>query len=513
MKLMRRTISAILIIGLAGIVIAAQAQYQRPYRLNDQAMQQLIRRIEVRADRFKISLDRALDRSRLDQTRREDNINQLVSDFEQATNHLRVRFNRRESTIADAQAALERAAWIDRFMVRHRLQSTAERDWRLLKNDLNSLASAYQFGWNWDTPPGGLYGMEPQLTGTYRLNVAQSEDARLAVERLVRGLPYVQRQRISEALLARINVPDVLSLERRGQVVTLASSRAPRTTFEADGREHLERYPNRNLTSRVRSSFIGDQLTINSTGDRATDYSVTFDPLENGRRLRVTRRLYAERLTQPLVIQTIYDRTSDRARWNVFTAASRHPLPGRTADDSIVPNGMLLVTRLNNDLSTERARAGDRFTLTVLSPSGYEGATIEGSVGNIDRSGRLSGRTEMSLNLDQIRLRNGRTYRFDGFIESIRAANGETVQVDTEGTVEDDDSQTERTIQRSAIGAAIGAIIGAIADGGKGAAIGAAVGAGAGAGSVYIQGRDEFVLMSGSELTVRTATFGESALR
>ena len=95
----------------------------------------------------------------------------------------------------------------------------------------------------------------------------------------------------------------------------------------------------------------------------------------------------------------------------------------------------------------------------------------------------------------------------------VRAANAETVRVDSEATVGDDDSQTERTTQRSAIGAAIGAIIGAIADGGKGAAIGAAVGAGAGAGSVYIQGRDDFSLMRGSELTIRATAAGESAQR
>jgi hypothetical protein len=513
MKIIRKSILTTLIITLAGVASVAQAQHQRPYRLTDRAMQQVIRRIEVRANRFKASLDRALDRSRLDQTRREDNINQLVSEFELASNQLRGNFNRRESTMADVRMVLERAAWIDRFMQRHRMQAAAERDWRLLRNDLNSLATAYQLAWNWHTPPSGNYGMEPQLSGTYRLNAAQSEDARLAVERVVRRLPYSQRQRISEALLARIEVPEMLALERRGRNVTLASSRAPRTVFEADGREHMEQYPNRNLTSRVRAQLIGDQLTINSTGDRATDYSVTFDPLGNGSRIRVTRRLYAERLTNPVIIQTVYDRVSDQARWTVFTRGYSYPVAGGVVGNYLVPNGLSLVTRLNNDLTSERSRAGDRFSLTVLSPAAYEGATIEGSVGNIDRSGRLKGRTEMALNLNQIRLRNGQMYRFDGIIESIRTINGETVQVDAEGAVRSDDSQTERTIERSAIGAAIGALIGAIADGGKGAAVGAAVGAGAGAGSVYIQGRDTFELGSGTELTIRSASPGESAVR
>jgi hypothetical protein len=109
----------------------------------------------------------------------------------------------------------------------------------------------------------------------------------------------------------------------------------------------------------------------------------------------------------------------------------------------------------------------------------------------------------MALNLNQIRMANGQTYRFEGVIQSVRTANGEEVSLDTEGMVREDDSQTERTVKRGAIGAAIGAIIGAVAGGGKGAAVGAVLGGGAGAGSVYIQGRNDLELMSGSEITIR----------
>lgn len=60
-------------------------------------------------------------------------------------------------------------------------------------------------------------------------------------------------------------------------------------------------------------------------------------------------------------------------------------------------------------------------------------------------------------------------------------------------------------VQRTAIGTAIGAIIGAIAGGGKGAAIGAIIGAAGGAGSVYVQGKDNLDLPSGTELTIRAS--------
>jgi hypothetical protein len=120
----------------------------------------------------------------------------------------------------------------------------------------------------------------------------------------------------------------------------------------------------------------------------------------------------------------------------------------------------------------------------------------------VQRSGRITGRSQMTLNFDTIRLRNGRSYRFAGIVESIRTSGGDTVRVDNEGSVRDD-NQTTKTAQRAAIGTAVGAIIGAIAGGGKGAAIGAIVGAGGGAGSVYVEGRNDLELTRGTQLTIR----------
>jgi hypothetical protein len=108
----------------------------------------------------------------------------------------------------------------------------------------------------------------------------------------------------------------------------------------------------------------------------------------------------------------------------------------------------------------------------------------------------------MALDFDNIRLRDGSSYRFAGLLENVIASGGERIRVDTEGAVRDD-SQTNRTGERAAIGTAVGAIIGAIAGGGKGAAIGAILGAGAGAGSIYVEGRNDLELMRGAEMTIR----------
>jgi YMGG-like Gly-zipper len=236
------------------------------------------------------------------------------------------------------------------------------------------------------------------------------------------------------------------------------------------------------------------------------NFQVTFNPIDSGRSLRVTRRITDEGLTQPIVANSVYDKTSDVAQWNLYSVARDNPIVADVPGGNfVVLGGTQLVAVLNDNLSTKQARDGDRFTLTVRSPSQYEGASIEGHVAQVNRSGRVSGRAEMSLEFDRIRLRDGRASNFAGYLESVRMTSGETVKVDNEGRAQDDDSQTNRTVTRTGIGAAVGAVIGAIVGGGKGAAIGAAVGAGAGAGSVYVQGHEDLDLMSGAEFTIRAS--------
>jgi hypothetical protein len=301
----------------------------------------------------------------------------------------------------------------------------------------------------------------------------------------------------------RLEAPSMLAIERRGRNVTVASSRAPQVTFEADGRDRVEE-TGRGRTVRVNATLTGDQLVVSSTGERGNDFRVTFDVLGDGQQLQVTRSIDIDKLARPVVVNSFYNRTSDVAQLNLPIEPSRargsNP-PSR--GPYTVADGAELVATLNAGLSTRQAREGDRFSLTVRSPSTYEGAIIEGYVSGVARSTRVSGRPQLTFNFERIRMRNGQTYSFDGYIQSVRALNGDAVRVDNEGSISEKDSQTTETVAKTGIGAAIGALIGAVAGGGKGAAIGAAVGAGAGAGSVFIQGRDDLDLASGTEFTIR----------
>ncbi len=517
----RQIFSAWMVLALLSLSTGVQAQTtrRRPvYRNNQVQTQQLLRRLETNAERYRVSLSQALDQSRYNNTRREDNINTVLDDFNHVVDHVRERFDQRQLVAADVEALLARASRLDRFMTNqnNRLTVRAQNDWTALKADLNQLAAMYNVAWSRDNSPyspyppndNNSYNYDTGLTGTYRLNMAQSEDPRRQAQLATNTLPARERRRTYDAVVARLEPPTELAIERRGDSVTIASTRAPQINFIADGSERVERSADGD-TVRARAAFNGDQLVVSSTGDRDSDFNVTFDPINNGRRLQVTRRITMINMREPIIVRSVYDRTADVARFDIFRGGDTtdpSSTVGVNNDDYSIANGTTVIATLNNDLNTRNSREGDRFTMTVREPSQYSGATIEGHISKVNRSGRVTGRSEMSFNFDRIRLRDGRTSNFSGFVENVRTTDGENVRVDNEGTVQDSNSQTDRTVQRTAIGTAVGAIIGAIAGGGKGAAIGAVLGAGGGAGSVYVQGSDDLDLRSGTEVTIRTSS-------
>jgi hypothetical protein len=352
----------------------------------------------------------------------------------------------------------------------------------------------------------GAATQHARLTGTYRLDTSRSDNPRDAAERATRNLPAADQQSAIDSIVNRLESPDVLAIERHGRTITIASSRAPKFTFIADGQERMEQ-TDTGVTVRARATINGSQLVVSSTGDRDKDFSVTFDPLEKGQRLSVQRRIYTTQIGQPVIVQSFYNKTSEVAQWSVYGGSPAGTGSSVTATRSktfIVPNDTRLVAVLNDSLSTKQSHERDKFTMTVREPALYEGATIDGYVSRIGRSGKISGRSEMTLNFREIRLRDGRSYRFAGLVESVRTNGEQSVRVDNEGDVQSG-SQTKKTEERAAIGTGVGAIIGAIAGGGKGAAIGAIVGAGTGAGSVYAQGRQDLELRSGTEVTIRAS--------
>lgn len=107
----------------------------------------IIKRCEERSDAFTKMIDRNLDRSRLNGSRREDNINEQVKDLERALDELRREFDRRDTwreTRREVDKVMRESDEINALMKNSRFNANVEREWQLVKGDLNRLAGIYE---------------------------------------------------------------------------------------------------------------------------------------------------------------------------------------------------------------------------------------------------------------------------------------------------------------------------------------------------------------------------------
>jgi hypothetical protein len=186
-------------------------------------------------------------------------------------------------------------------------------------------------------------------------------------------------------------------------------------------------------------------------------------------------------------------RTRRSPRLSRTRAANKTPAPVYYT----VGAGQTIEVRMNEQISSETARIGDRFTTTVMIPvyaRGIEvipaGSTITGRVTNVKRAQRRSKAGWLSVAFVSLQLPNGTTRAING---SLTALTNETATFDEEGQVTGRGS-TKRNVVFIGGGAATGALIGAIAGGGKGAGIGAGIGGGLGvAGALFSKGKEAVV--------------------
>lgn len=106
----------------------------------------IIKNVEERSDRFVSQFDKSLDRSRLDGTKREDNLDERAKDLETATDELRREFDRRDTWIEnkdEVRCCLNIAADINVVMQKRKFGSATESNWANLRAELNTLAKVY----------------------------------------------------------------------------------------------------------------------------------------------------------------------------------------------------------------------------------------------------------------------------------------------------------------------------------------------------------------------------------
>ena len=180
---------------------------------------------------------------------------------------------------------------------------------------------------------------------------------------------------------------------------------------------------------------------------------------------------------------------------------------------SIYANQVLHV-RLNQELNSEKARIGDRFSATIVDPvyskNGLllipQASSVKGQITNVQRAQKNGKPASLDVVFTSVSLPNGYHRAINGSLTDLESSTGTS---DNEGQV-----VAHKTSHRKAKfiggGAAGGAVIGAIAGGGKGLAIGAGVGALAGAVTGRVKKGHEVKVKSGTEFGVvlnRTVSF------
>ena len=152
-----------------------------------------------------------------------------------------------------------------------------------------------------------------------------------------------------------------------------------------------------------------------------------------------------------------------------YPASNQNYSQGTSSNNLEVPAGTQVVVRLIDPVNSETDRLGQTYRASIDEDVIVNGQTViprgadaVASLIDAQRSGKIQGKTELTLDLRSV------------------TVNGRAVNVTTSGVSQASSSRGARSAKVIGGTAALGAIIGAIAGGGKGAAIGAGSGAAVG---------------------------------
>jgi type IV secretion system protein VirB10 len=174
-----------------------------------------------------------------------------------------------------------------------------------------------------------------------------------------------------------------------------------------------------------------------------------------------------------------------------------------------IPRGSHALMKLVNSVSTRTARQGDYVYLRTASPivAGEKilvpvNSYAQGVVTQSRRSGRVTGRAELSIRIETITLPSGKVIRVSPRLESVDDEGTTQKVVSGENEIKQGGSQGQDA-RRIATTSGAGAAIGGLADRSwKGAGIGAGIGGAVGLTTVLVTRGREVELRRGSTIDV-----------
>lgn len=143
MRLARYFQVIVLTAFVAGGVVYGQNRDVAIYTKTD--VRDVVERVERHSDEFRKHFEKSLDKSALNGTDREDRLRRWTQDLEDMADHLKS--DQKKGEVRDmeqrANTLLALAAGINRIMLYRSFNAETDRDWRLVRTDLNALAIAY----------------------------------------------------------------------------------------------------------------------------------------------------------------------------------------------------------------------------------------------------------------------------------------------------------------------------------------------------------------------------------
>ena len=121
-------------------------------RNDDRYLRDSVQQLDRLSKDFENDMDRALDHSRVDGTRREDEINNVVKDFRRAVGNLKSRVGDGrdlDRSVNEAERVLQLADQVDRYGAR-RLDSRTSSEWSQIQSELRTISDVYGLNYRGD---------------------------------------------------------------------------------------------------------------------------------------------------------------------------------------------------------------------------------------------------------------------------------------------------------------------------------------------------------------------------
>jgi hypothetical protein len=144
-KQMRKITTLIFSAAFVALVMAIPAWSQ-------ESTTSLIKQLREDTDRFSHSVDKALDKSSIDGSKLEDEINGYVQSFKDQIGTLQGDWEEKRDAKASAEELMVRGRMINNFLNKHtdRFKSPVHTEWNSVKLDIGRIAKANKLKVNWD---------------------------------------------------------------------------------------------------------------------------------------------------------------------------------------------------------------------------------------------------------------------------------------------------------------------------------------------------------------------------